>query len=78
MFEKVKEILARYTENPDIKEHSILETDLGLCSFDLVSIITDFEEEFDIEISDRDISKFVCVDDILSYLEGMTNITASD
>lgn len=78
MFEKVKEILSKYTENLDIKAQSILEADLGLCSFDLVSIVTDFEEEFDVEISDRDISKFVYVNDILSYLEGTSNMTASN
>lgn len=69
MFEKVKEILARYTQNTDIQEHSVLAVDLGLSSFDVVSIVADFEEEFHIEISDRDMGKFVCVEDVLEYLE---------
>lgn len=69
MFEKVKEILLRYTETTDIEKQSLLEADLGLSSFDVISIVTDFEEELHIEISDRDISKFVCVNDILEYLE---------
>lgn len=69
MFEKVKEILLRYTDTRDIEKQSLLEADLGLSSFDVISIVTDFEEELHIEISDRDISKFVCVSDILEYME---------
>lgn len=70
MFEQVKEILLRYTTDaPNIEKESMLESDLGLCSFDVVSVVTDFEDEFHIEISDRDISKFACVNDILEYLE---------
>lgn len=68
MFEQVKEILAKYTEE-EITESSVLEADLGLSSFDVVSIVTDFEEAFDIEIPDRDIQKFVNVCDILKYLQ---------
>lgn len=69
MFEKVKEILSRYTETQDIEKESMLESDLGLSSFDVMSVVTDFEDEFHIEISDRDISRFACVNDILEYLE---------
>lgn len=69
MFEKVKEILSRYTEIQDIEKESMLESDLGLSSFDVVEIVTEFEEEFGIEISDRDIRNFLCVEDIVEYLE---------
>lgn len=72
MFEKVKEILSRYTETQDIEKGSMLESDLGLSSFDVMSVVTDFEDEFHIEISDRDISRFACVNDILEYLEAHT------
>lgn len=72
MLEKVKKILLRYTQNLDIQEQSVLAVDLGLSSFDVVEIVADFEEEFKIEISDRDIGEFVRVDDILKYLERRT------
>lgn len=68
MLEQVKAILSEYTEVEEITEKSQLSADLELSSFDLVSIVTDFEEAFEIEISDRDIGKFVCVSDILDYL----------
>ncbi len=72
MFEKVKTILERYTEGVEITRTSTLEADLGLSSFDVVEIVTEFEEEFGIGISDRDIGKFVCVKDIVDYLEAHT------
>ena len=72
MFEKVRDILAEYTEADIITETSMLEADLGLSSFDVVSIVGDFEDTFGIEIPDRDIPKFVCVKDIIDYLESHT------
>lgn len=69
MFEQVKAILEQYTDNKDITEQSTLEADLGLTSFDVVEVVMAFEDTFDIEIADRDISKFVCVKDILEYLK---------
>ncbi len=69
MFERIKTILSNYTDEPKIEPQSTLEADLGLSSFDVVEIVTEFEEEFGIEISDRDIGKFVCVKDIVDYLE---------
>lgn len=69
MLEQVKAILSEYTEVKEITEKSQLRADLELSSFDLVSIVTDFEEIFKIKISDRDIGQFVCVSDILDYLK---------
>lgn len=68
MLEKVKEILSKYTK-AEITENATLVNDLGLSSFDMVSVVTAFEDEFDIEISDRDIRKLVTVKDILEYIE---------
>ena len=72
MFDKVKNILLNYTNITEITEDSILEADVGLSSFDVLSIVTDFEDMFEIEISDRDIGKFTSVKDILEYLETHT------
>ena len=68
MFDKVKKILENYTES-EIKEDSSLVVDLGLSSLDIVSIVSDFEDEFNIKIEDKDIFNFINVDDILKYLE---------
>lgn len=69
MYEKVKKILMQYTEVTDIDEKSMLQADLGLSSFDVVEIVTAFEEVFRIEIPDRDLPKFISVSDIVEYLE---------
>lgn len=68
MLEKIAEILSKYTKE-EITVESTLVHDLGLSSFDIVSIITAFEDAFDIEISDRDIRKLVSVADIIDYIE---------
>ena len=68
MFDRVKKILENYTES-EIKEDSSLVGDLGLSSLDIVSIVADFEDEFNIKIEDKDIFNFLIVDDILKYLE---------
>ena len=68
MLERIAEILSKYTKE-EITLEATLVNDLGLSSFDIVSIVTAFEDEFDIEISDRDIRKLVSVADIIDYIE---------
>ena len=67
----VQNILLKYTKTDrnSKNENTALAADLGLSSFDVVSIVTEFEDEFDIEIPDRDIRKMVTVGDILAYLD---------
>ena len=68
MFEKVKDILGKYTEY-EVRENSSLMGDLGLSSFDMATIVAEFEGRFSISVDDRDIMNFVTVKDILDYLE---------
>ena len=69
MFEQIKEILTKYV-SPDIPitESSTLTADLGLSSFDLMEIVADFEDKFDVEVADRDIRKLTKVQDIIDYI----------
>ena len=71
MLEQLKDILVKFTKvnREDITEKSVLTADLGLSSFDVVSIVTEIEDEFDIEIPDKDIRKFVTVGDAVDYIE---------
>ncbi len=71
MLETIQSILSKYTtvSKDEITEKSVLTADLGLSSFDVVSIVSDFEDEFDIEIPDRDIRKLVTVKDIIGYIQ---------
>lgn len=74
MFEQVIKILSDYTNINivEIKEDSTLTADLDLSSLDVVSIVTEFEDQYGIEIPDREIGKFFTVGDILRYLEAHT------
>ena len=69
MKERVLKLISKYTEAENITPESALIADLGLSSFDLVAIVADFEDEFEIEVPDRDVMSFVTVQDILNYLE---------
>ena len=70
MFERIKEILLQYTEEDEsmITRDANLQNDLGLNSFDLMSIVIEFEDQFGIEISDEDIPDLMTVQDIEDYL----------
>lgn len=70
MFERTIGILEEYVESDsEVTRESALIDDLGLSSLDVVSIVAEFEEEFDIEIPDRVIPTLRTVGDIVDYLE---------
>ena len=54
MPDEVKEILSKYTDVESITEDLSLTKDLGLTSLDVVSMVGDFEDAFDIEIVDEE------------------------
>ena len=71
MIEKLTEILRDYTgnENLIINETTVIISDLGLSSFDLVSLATTIEDEFDVEIPDRAIKNFKTITDVINFIE---------
>lgn len=71
MYQDIIKILTKYTERDvkDIKENSSLQSDLKLNSLDVVNIVVEFEEMFDISISDEEIMGIVRVKDIVDCLE---------
>lgn len=71
MLEKLASIISNYTGKKDIclNEETVLTTDLGLTSFDLIQLVVAVEDEFDIEISDRAIKNFKTVGDVIDYIE---------
>lgn len=56
-----------------IDSETKLQTDLELTSLDVVNLITEFEDKFDIEIPDEDIREFLTVGDIENYLDQKIN-----
>ena len=72
MFNKVKDIICKNFNNVDPKTvtpESELAKDLGINSLQLADLILALEEEFNIEISDKAVKKFIAVKDVVAYLE---------
>ncbi|MBQ6361855.1 MAG: acyl carrier protein [Lachnospiraceae bacterium] len=70
MIEKVREILKQYTEvdKDCITEEANLQNDLGLNSLDVINIIVDFEDAYNISIPDEEVRNMLTVKDIMNYL----------
>lgn len=71
VFEKIRSILSNQLdlEEDSISMDSNLVEDLKADSLDIVELIMDLEQEFDIEIPDNELPKAVVVRDIVTYIE---------
>ena len=71
VFEKVRDIIANQLgiDPEKIQPETKLVDDLKTDSLDIVELIMDLEQEFDMEIPDEDLPKIQSVDDIIRYLE---------
>ena len=71
MLQDIIDVLAQYTDVPaeEINESSDLIEDLELNSFDIITIVSDFEDQYGIQIPDDQITEFRTVADIEAYLE---------
>lgn len=71
MTEKLIEIFQKETGIRDfvITEDTVLRNDLKINSYDFVQIICAIEDEFDIEIPDRELAKMITVGDVTDYIE---------
>jgi len=72
--EKVFKLIEEKLEidSDEIVPEASFVNDLGADSLDLVELIMSMEEEFDIDIDDRDAEKLKTVQDVLDYLEKTT------
>lgn len=52
----------------DLSLESRFVDDLGADSLDIVELIMEMEEEFDVEIPDEDIEKMLTIKDVISYI----------
>ena len=71
MLQVIIDVLGQYTDVPaeEINESSDLIEDLELNSFDVITIVSDFEDQYGIQIPDDQITEFRTVADIEAYLE---------
>ena len=71
MLETLTKIIREHTgdESIVINEDMDLKADLGLNSLELVNLVCVVEDEFDIEIPDRNIKDFRTVKDVIQFIE---------
>ena len=71
MDKKVIEIMANYLglKEEEITSDMDLMDDLNINSYDIMSIIGKFEDEFDIEVPDEAIRNFRTVADVINYIK---------
>lgn len=70
MQEKLIEMLRAYSKTPDVSLGSDLRMDLGLDSFQVVTLVVAIEDAFNVTIDNSKIADFITVRDILDYLQG--------
>lgn len=70
MIERLAKIISDYKgEAVELTPDTVIISDLGLNSLDLVNLVTEIEDEFDVEIPDRAIKFFKTVKDVIKFIE---------
>jgi acyl carrier protein len=70
ILDRVKNIIVDRlgVEEGEIKLEASFKEDLGADSLDVVELVMELEDEFDMEISDEDAEKIVTVGDVVNYI----------
>lgn len=71
VFEKVKKIVIDRlnVEESKVTMEASFKEDLGADSLDVVELVMELEDEFDLEISDEDAEKIGTVGEVVKYIE---------
>ena len=71
MFEQVKSVLVDQigSRAESVSMDTVILSDLGINSFELVQLIARLEDELDIEIEDEALKSFVTIGDVVRYLD---------
>lgn len=71
MLEELKEVICNYVdvEPENITEDSRFVEDLGFTSYDFMSMVGELEENYDIEVEEREVVRIMTVGDAIQYLE---------
>ncbi len=74
MFEKIVDILSEHTEYDKSKMNrdTTLLMDLGLNSLEVVKIVMELEEEFEIEFSEEDLPRITTLGELEDLIKEMT------
>ena len=71
VFEKIKEMLAnQFDVDPnDLSMNTNIAVDLGADSLDVVELLTEIEDEFQLEIPDEEIENIKTIGDLTEYIQ---------
>lgn len=71
IFEKVKEIIVENLgKDPGtITKDADLRNDLGITSLEMIGMVMEFEDTFNVEINEEGLEKIKTVGDIVDYIE---------
>ncbi|UCZ51767.1 acyl carrier protein [Bacillus shivajii] len=56
-------------DESEVKPEATFKDDLGADSLDVVELVMELEDEFDLEISDEDAEKISTVGDVINYID---------
>ena len=72
MYEKVCEILLNYVEEPEggLTPETRFIDDLAMNSLDIMTMVGDLEDEFDITSETPELRKLFTIRDLVKFLEG--------
>ena len=73
-FERVKKIIVeRLSVDPSkVTMEASFKEDLGADSLDVVELVMELEDQFDLEISDEDAEKITTVGEVVNYIQSHT------
>lgn len=74
MLEKLKTIITNYVsvDPAEITENSEFIKDLGFNSYDFMSFLGEIEDEFDIEVNERDAINIKTVGQAIEYIKAIS------
>ena len=73
MFEELKNVICEYVDvDPEtITEDSRFIEDLGFTSYDFMSMVGELEEQYDIEVEEREVVNVKTVGDAVAYIQSL-------
>ena len=73
MLEKLKDMICEYVEvdKNAVTENSRFVEDLGFTSYDFMSRVGELEDEFDIEVEERQVAEIRTVGEAVHYIESL-------
>lgn len=80
IFERIKFILSQYYSfhSDQIEDRTRFYEDLGTDSLEMLQLISDFEEEFKIQIELEAVEKMVSIEDVVRYIKRELTIKKLD